>query len=113
MRSPRVSATFLLVVSALMLLSSAVFGCAGPPNAINASAIDVPLMDVLTRHDRYVQQDAALSDVQRRTALRSSQLLKTLQDTAMKRADQPTAPTGPPPGAPASGAPPTPANVPR
>lgn len=57
-------------------------GCA-PKHTINADAIDGPLYRVSDRHDAYVQNDESLSDVERSTALRDTELLRKVTDEAM------------------------------
>lgn len=68
--------------STLVLCSIAAFlgllvltGC-GTPGYVRADAIDGTLFRTLDRHDAYVREDESLSDLQKRTDLRDSELLR-------------------------------------
>jgi len=51
---------------------------------VKASVLEPVLEPVLDRHDAWVQADAVLPDVSRRTALRSSKLLRRILKEARK-----------------------------
>ncbi len=53
---------------------------------ITVDAIDDSVQDIVTRHDAYVNADASLSAVEKRTYLRSSELLLRV----LKEAKKPT-----------------------
>ena len=65
------------------------FGCSGPKQSINAAAIDALVFSVTERHDLYVGKDTSLSASERDQYLRSSALLKAIQDQAMGRTPLP------------------------
>jgi hypothetical protein len=74
---PRVR-LFLCVLAAWASLS----GCA-PKHAVDAEALSGPLNAVSDRHDAYVRADESLSEVERNTALRSSELLRGVVSEAL------------------------------
>lgn len=84
-------------VVAIMCLALAVCftvpmgGCQGPKSAIDATAIQEPLQDVVQRHDAYVNADPSLSETQKRTYLRSSAILTAVETEALSH-------SGPAPG---------------
>lgn len=71
--------TLILLACATMLMA----GCC-PPHTINAHALDGVMTPVLDRHDAYVQQDETLFPAERETALRSSDLIRTLVEESLK-----------------------------
>ena len=74
-----VTASVILVVSL-----TSMSGCQPPKQAIDAGAINVPLRSILDRHDQYVSHDPSLSDLQKETFARSSQLVRKTLDTALQ-----------------------------
>lgn len=68
-----------ILLVALLALSLA--GCG--KGKVNAAALQAPLKAVTERHDAYVKADAKLSDVERSTALRSSELLNKAMEEAL------------------------------
>lgn len=62
---------------------------------LNPEALDRPLSRVSDRHDAYISADTRLTDLQRRTYLRDTALLRAVVDEAMKRP-----PAAQPPGVP-------------
>jgi len=50
---------------------------------ISAESIEQPVRNITERHDAYVENDDSLSDVERRTYLRSSEILNDLVDQAL------------------------------
>lgn len=61
----------LLLMVALICLP----GCGLFDTGIRPEAIEDTAKDITTRHDKYVTEDGTLSDLERRTYLRSSELL--------------------------------------
>lgn len=84
----RVSARRLLgSVTAFVVLAASLTsmsGCQPPKQAIDAGAINVPLRSILDRHDQYILRDPSLSDLQKETFARSSQLVRKTLDTALQ-----------------------------
>ena len=88
----KIKPLFVLFALALCLLG----GCQmfqGGKGQISAVAIEAPMTGVMQRHDAYVTADANLTDVEKTTFLRSSELVKKAMDTALERN-----PAVPPPG---------------
>ena len=68
----------LLAIVPLLFLG----GC--QPNKVDARALSGVMYPVLDRHDAYVQADDTLELVERSTALRSSELVRELVETALE-----------------------------
>lgn len=84
-----------MMVCVMLLLTLYATGCTGPKFQMDARAIDGMMQPVMDRHDAYVTRDQQLSPTERETYLRSSALLRSIQDTAMQRgAVVPTTATG-------------------
>ena len=71
----------LVVFLAASLSSCGIFSSAGK---VEAAALEGPVTKVTERHDTYVAEDANLSDLEKRTYLRSSELLRKVVEEAMK-----------------------------
>lgn len=85
----------LAVIGCLSVLSMLSVGCTGPKRSIDASAIDTVVFAVTERHDLYVSRDTSLNESERAQYLRSSAILRDLQDTAMgRKTNVPTTATG-------------------
>lgn len=76
--------TIVLCALAVFLSLLALTGC-GTPGYVRADAIEGTLNRALDRHDAYVREDESLSDLQKRTDLRDSELLRRV----VKEAKQP------------------------
>ncbi len=63
--------------AAILVLSA----CA-PSNYIRVDAIDGPLNRVCDRHDAYTSADTSLTDLQRRTRLKTTELLRKVVEEA-------------------------------
>ena len=74
------------VTASVILVASltSMSGCQPPKQAIDAGAINVPLRSILDRHDQYILRDPSLSDLQKETFARSSQLVRKTLDTALQ-----------------------------
>ncbi len=59
-------------------------GCNMKKGMIDVGAIESSISTVTERHDDYVEADTSLSDVEKSTALRSSELLRRIVDEAKK-----------------------------
>lgn len=68
---------FVGLLAALLLFT----GCTSK-GMIHVASIEGGLVKVLDRHDTYVQNDQGLSDAQRSTYLRTSQLLRKVMEEA-------------------------------
>lgn len=66
----------------LSVLVCSLVGC--NQGMITVDAIDDSVQDIVTRHDAYVNADTSLSAVQKRTYLRSSELLLRVLTEAKK-----------------------------
>jgi len=71
------------ILSSLALVSLVVSAACAPKNSIDANAIAVPLKSVTARHDAYVKADTSLTDVEKSTFLRSSQILNDVTNAAV------------------------------
>jgi hypothetical protein len=71
----------------LSLSACAVLGACCPQKAIDADAVSEPLIRVADRHDHYVDQDASLTDAEKRTYLRTTELLREIVDAAQSTQD--------------------------
>lgn len=72
------------IVCLALLASNALYGCQSK-GTIVAGAIDVPMTKIMERHDAYVNADSGLTQVERDTYLRSSELMRRVLDTATGR----------------------------
>jgi len=67
------------LATTLLLSLALLTGCCS--GHVSASALEDTIAPVMSRHDNYVKQDAAMSPLERRVALRSTFLLrKTLAE---------------------------------
>jgi hypothetical protein len=74
-------AQYVIVPLSFFLLIASVVGCTGP-GVIQAQAIDGSVRRVADRHDEYVQRDQFMSELERRIALRDTELLRKVLDEA-------------------------------
>lgn len=70
-------------ILAICTLAVLALGACAPKTAVDAVAIDVPLRGVVSRHDQYVLNDPKLTDVEKKTYLRSSEILISIQEAAL------------------------------
>lgn len=68
----------------LCMLTAVMPGCA-PKQQVNAAAIDVMVRDMAARDKAYINADKTLSDLQKRTYLRTGEILTGIMDEAMGR----------------------------
>lgn len=81
------SRTIAPLIACIMLCFLA--ACASGKKMVSAEAIDPLIQGVTNRHDSYVSADPNLTDVEKTTYIRSSQLLKKTMDTALERGTVP------------------------
>lgn len=70
-----------VAVVALGVLS----GCRKKGSAIDSDALDLPLREVVERHDEYVEKDTTLQPVEKRIRKRTSALIVKVLDTAQRK----------------------------
>lgn len=72
------------VVVLLIILVLAASGLSSCTTGILSEDIEAPLKKVRLRHDKYIEADTALSSLQKRTYLRTTELLENLVEEAKK-----------------------------
>ena len=77
-----------LLLAALSVTLVALVGCESQ-GTIRAAEVDVPMRNVVSRHDAYVSQDENLTEVERSTFLRSSEIILNILDEAKPKIPTP------------------------
>lgn len=70
-------------ITITLLITGLMASCAGP-GYIRAEAVSAPMRRVMQRHDGYVRADSTLTELQRRTRLRTTELLGRVLQEAEK-----------------------------
>lgn len=80
--------SFMLLVITVTILALSALGCTSTPgvpnDCVSAGALAGPLDSVLRRHDTYVTNDPTLTETEKATYLRSSQLIEETVEQALR-----------------------------
>ena len=73
----------MLIACLLSIATLALGACSGPKSSVDARAMSNVATPVMDRHDAYVNADESLSEVERSTYLRSTELMRSTLEEAL------------------------------